>query len=490
MRRLHWVNQLIDRRQQQPDLCRHQACPGNLSACMLVVLLLLTGPALAQTEWTGASSDSWFSAANWIPQAVPTEDSVDIDVTQPNTTRVADQATGDLNLISIGVVNEGLLTITDGGVVNAVDGFIAITEGSGGEVVVEGPLAHWNVSSRIRVGSQGSGKLSITDGAQVTSNVGTVGLAASAQGVTDISGAGSKWTSTTQLVVGWSGIGVLTLQDGAALQTNNGWVGSSEGQGSVSVTNIGSTWISDGYLIIGETLGSGQFEASHGAEISSNRARIGFSSGTGEFTLSGSGTSWSNNDTLAIGMNGGNGTLSIGNGTEVTVGSTVTVGENSTSSGLLIVDGQLDTGGGLIILENGVVTGNGTVNGTVEINGGGALSPAGSQGTLSTGSLQLGEGGAIQFRLGGEGLERGVVQPLLSVDGDVVLAGTLDIIDLGGLDSGEYVLMAFSGTLNDSGLEIGEVPPGFIVALDTSTTGQLGLSVTADEIWHDRFEQD
>ena len=51
--------------------------------------LLSSGPAQAQTQWTGATSTNWFTAGNWNPAAVPgTGTSVQINTTAPNATVV------------------------------------------------------------------------------------------------------------------------------------------------------------------------------------------------------------------------------------------------------------------------------------------------------------------------------------------------------------------------------------------------------------------
>ena len=488
MRKLHWVSHLIDRRLQQPELCRHQTCPGILSACMLAVLLLLTGPALAQTEWTGVTNNNWFFAGNWSPEEVPIQSDVDIDIVDPNVTLVYEQATGTLDLLRVGVFDEGELWVRNGGSIESLDGFIGIEPDSLGSVWVDGAGSSWGVSSRIRVGDRGEGFLSIINGGKVTSSVSTVGLSADSFGGVLVSGEDSQWMSGTQLVIGWSGGGILIADQGGEVTNQNAWVGQNEGAlGMVFVEGAGSRWDSGGFLTVGQGGAVGAFWVIEGAELESADARIGVLDGIGLMILDDAGSSWINTGGLEVGPSGG-GYVFVGSGTLLDVGGEVGAGGQASTYGDLIINGTLQANDGVSVREKGWLGGTGTVNALVTVEDGGTLAPGESAGTLSMGTLVLQEGARLEFDLDAPGTVGLGVNDLVAVSGDLTLDGVIDVVDLGGFGVGAYTLFTYTGALTDNGLTVGTLPDGFMAEVDTTVTGQVRLIVTSERIFKDRFE--
>jgi hypothetical protein len=67
----------------------------------------------------------------------------------------------------------------------------------------------------------------------------------------------------------------------------------------------------------------------------------------------------------------------------------------------------------------------------------------------------------MEYSLGQDGVAGGEKNDLISVTGDLVLDGVLDVLAEDGFGSGTYRLIDFTGTLTDNGLEIGVLPTGF-----------------------------
>jgi hypothetical protein len=55
----------------------------------------------------------------------------------------------------------------------------------------------------------------------------------------------------------------------------------------------------------------------------------------------------------------------------------------------------------------------------------------------------------------------------------------LNIEGLAGFGVGVYRLFDYTGSLTDNGLDLGSLPSGFLYAIDTSTSSQVNLNVSA-----------
>ncbi|WP_334507686.1 autotransporter domain-containing protein [Bradyrhizobium sp. AZCC 1693] len=387
-------------------------------------------PAAAQsTDWTGAASSNWFDASNWT-NGVPVAGggAAAVDATAPNAPVVnAPGAAADV--IAVGVGALGALTMTGGGTLSSVDGYVGYTLGSHGTVTVTGPGSNWSNSQDLYVGYFGTGTLTMEGGGTVSSLYGYVGWVPGSEGTVTVTGAGSTWTNSQNLFVGGAGTGTLTIADGATVSSVNGYVGSINiGGGTVTVTGTGSTWTNSGNLFVGDD-GTGTLTIANGGTVSNMDGYIGrnaFSYGT--VTVTGAGSTWINSGNLLVG-DGGTGTLAIANGgmvsnTDGYLGrsaashGTVTVtgaGSTWTNSGNLVI-GDAGTGtltiaaGGRASGAIGIVGNDTGSHGTVTVTGTGSTWTNGGNlfvGNAGTGALTIADGGRVSNAIGFVGFGAG-----------------------------------------------------------------------------------
>ncbi|MDW6023347.1 autotransporter domain-containing protein [Mesorhizobium sp. BAC0120] len=283
-------------------------------------------------------------------------------------------------------------------------------------------------------------------------------------------------------------------------------------------TYTGGTWIKNGTLQIGNngTVGSIMGDVQNDARLVfarsdiltfagniSGSGSVGVASGTvlltSDNTYAG-GTTIANGGALSLGNNGSSGSITgnvvndgtlffnrsnalllagaiSGNGSifQVAAGTTTLAGDSGAFSGStfvqaggLRVDGKL--GGSLSVTSGGSLGGIGTV-GDVNISG----TLLGVQGhTLTMNSLALDVGSKINVALGAPG-----GAGLFKVSGNLVLDGTLNVTDAGGFGGGVYRVFDYGGTLTDNGLNIGTLPNGTNVAVQTTVANQVNLLVDA-----------
>ncbi len=143
-------------------------------------------------------------------------------------------------------------------------------------------------------------------------------------------------------------------------------------------------------------------------------------------------------------------------------------GSTTVEAGTLAVDGIL---GGNVAVNGGTLQGTGTLAGNVAI---GSSTLAGRQGDVLTfgGNLTLSNSSTVAIALGQPDHSAGV----FNVAGNLTLAGTLDVIDLGGFGKGLYRLFDYSGVLTNNGLSIGGIPAG-INASDLSVQTSIAHEV-------------
>ncbi len=224
---------------------------------------------------------------------------------------VGSTGTGELNIVSGGVVTTNLSTLGD-------------SAGSSGTVNVSG-TGTWTANG-ITVGNQGTGVLNVTGGGQVTSSGMTVGSFSNALGTVTIDGSGSLFTSTSSVVSGSSGNGTVNVTNGATFDVGNN-----------------TFYISDGDS-------TGTFNVSGGSTVASGVTYIGYcgggcSSSVGIANISGAGTVW-NAGSLTVGYEDSEGTLNISAGAVVSSSGDVVVGYFADSPGHVSVTG---TGSQLVL---------------------------------------------------------------------------------------------------------------------------------------------
>ena len=159
-----------------------------------------------------------------------------------------------------------------------------------------------------------------------------------------------------------------------------------------------------------------------------------------------------------------------GTGNLVLTGACVHTGNTSVSQGKLTVNGSLsDTA--TTVGTSGTLGGGGSIAGAVTCDG--TLAPGAPVGTLTLGGgLTLSATSTLDFELG-------TPSDLIAVAGNLALDGTLNITAAPGFGPGVFTLLTYTGSLTNSQLRIGSVPPGFTASVDTATTGQVRLTIVA-----------
>lgn len=156
------------------------------------------------------------------------------------------------------------VSIGNGGVVTVGDRlYLGNTDGSSGDLVVDGSGSRLEIAEHLVIGNAGSGSLEITDGGYVEADI--VRLGSSTAGNTAsliLDGAGSELHADGGIQIGFANTQTMTITDGAGLYTGapnaNPFIGrsyvgyfQSRGQtASVLISGAGSVWEDDNYIII------------------------------------------------------------------------------------------------------------------------------------------------------------------------------------------------------------------------------------------------
>ncbi|PHM60122.1 autotransporter outer membrane beta-barrel domain-containing protein [Xenorhabdus ishibashii] len=336
-------------------------------------------------------------------------------------------------------IESGILQLGDKGTAGSIDNTSKVTIGQGGVLAFD-RTAHTLFAADIEgVGSlhqQGTGDLTLTG------NVTT----------------GKPITVTS---------GKLQFGDGATIGTlsltgidNNGAVIVAGAANSVvtldgEINGTGTLEITGGKAIVtDDSTYSGQTTIGNGATL-----QLGNGGTTGNLAKS----DIVNKGTLALNLNGtsnfdgvisGNGHIEkMGAGvTRISSDSSAFTGSTRVEKGTLVVDNQLGATTSTFNVKNGgSVNGTGIIGGTTTIESGGHLT--GKQGDTLTFSkdLILSSGANVDISLGAEDAS---ASALFNVRGDLTLAGTLNVADLGGLAAGEYDIFHYGGTLTDNGMTL------------------------------------
>uniref|UniRef100_UPI003D9B64C8 autotransporter outer membrane beta-barrel domain-containing protein n=1 Tax=Xanthomonas boreopolis TaxID=86183 RepID=UPI003D9B64C8 len=256
------------------------------------------------------------------------------------------------------------------------------------------------------------------------------------------------------------------------------------GSGTLGLNGDNAGWsggltLGSGTLDLGSTtaLGTGLLDVTGNANLTTGLAGLDLGNainlGTGA-TLGLGGTA----DLSLSGAIGGNGGLNFdGTGTLTLGGANTYLGDTTIASGTLAVNGSIVST--TTIGAGAMLTGTGSM-GDVILNG--ALNPGsiGAAGTLTTGSLFMGSGSLLNYDLGVAGVIGGGGNDLISVNGNLTLDGTLNVVDIGGFGPGVYRLIDYTGALTNNGLDIGTVPGPFSTGdllVQTGVANQVNLVV-------------
>jgi outer membrane autotransporter protein len=176
---------------------------------------------------------------------------------------------------------------------------------------------------------------------------------------------------------------------------------------------------------------------------------------------------------------GADGLVKTTSGTLVLSGTNSYDGVTSVNAGTLVFNGtQTNSKSAVNVMSGATLGGSGVIAGAVDIANGAILAPGNSPGTLTTGSLTLHAGSVLNYEFGNAGTAGGTLNDLTVVNGDLALAGTLNIAQSAGgtFLPGVYRIFDYTGTLTDGGLAIGTAPvaPSGLT-VQTSIANQVNL---------------
>jgi autotransporter-associated beta strand protein len=330
----------------------------------------------------------------------------------------------------------------------------------------------------------------------ITANGGTLN-AASAQAIGGAAlGVAGEVLLTSPFALSLNNVGltsngsVLRVQAPAAVSFG----GVVSGAGSLDLRSIGGT-VS---LLNNNTYAGGTRFANSNVVLGSNTAL-----GTGVASIEGN-TSLSGNAALTLGNAfaiGASNTLTVsgpalaldgqisGDGRLVKQGANALrlsnantyAGGTTVAAGTLSIDNKSGsaTGMGAVQVQSGAtLAGSGAIAGAVNVASGARLSVGNDGvGTLSTGSLTLAAGSTLEMELGQAGSGGGAFNDLLNVEGDLSLAGTLNLAQSAGgtFGPGMYRLINYTGALTANALAIGSAPSRQFLSLQTGIANQINL---------------
>jgi len=427
--------------------------PRVLVAAWLLVSLISSRA--ATFSWTklaaGNASGSWTNQANWSGGTLPTT--------------TADAA----NFSSLDLTADSTITLDGNQAANSLS-FSDVATAS---------AANWIVNA----GSPASSTLSL-GGSNPTINVPSLG-------------SGSAAVINAVL----SGTGGLTKTGVSFLQLNgaNTYSGGTLLSGSDCRISVGNNQaLGTGTVILGATPGAGQiwFNAA-GSRVLTNAFEVrtirwiidastvaGVAAGdltiNGNILLNTGGANvrdiYPNGNNLTL-----NGNLSVtppGNPLNKNGGSTLTLngtntvgGASSVNAGTLIVNGPMNGGATFTVNAGSTLGGTGLFSGVISLASGGNLSVgAGGSGRTTCGGLISVAGAQFNYGLGAT---TNPANGFIKVNGNVLLAGILNLSDLGGFSTGTYTGLQYSGSITLAGLAAGIIPGGKSLLVDTNLPGYV-----------------
>jgi T5SS/PEP-CTERM-associated repeat protein len=212
-----------------------------------------------------------------------------------------------------------------------------------GDVAPVPPSGGGNITSILRVGNTTLGIMHIGGGTGLSQNTDAfVGNNVDAIGYVTLSGVGSNWLLTansSDMTVGAAGVGTVSLEEFAHVDVpGKTTLGSaSTGVGEINITGVGTIWDADD-TVIGESgrgtvniMGGGRF-ATEGTTLGTN------ASGEGRVVIADALSQWRVAGGVTVGV-AGRGTISLLDGGMLRTTSASTLGNSSSSVGLVEISG-------------------------------------------------------------------------------------------------------------------------------------------------------
>ncbi|RYF34585.1 MAG: autotransporter outer membrane beta-barrel domain-containing protein [Comamonadaceae bacterium] len=348
------------------------------------------------------------------------------------------------NALGIAGAISGTGTVTQGGSAASVTTLTGSNTYTGATNVTTGTLALGGTggianSSGVVVGAAGTFSIAGRNapGASIRTLSGAGAVALGAQTLTLTNAAG-----TFSGVIG--GTGALAVTGGTEILTGNN-------------TYTGTTIVGAGATL---QLGAGGATGSVSGNIANNGSLV---------------LNRSNAQTMAAAITGTGSLTQSGTGITTLTGASNFSGATNVNAGGLRVDGTLGTGA-VNVAAGASLGGSGTIGGAVTVANAGVLQLTQGQ-TLTTGALTLNSTSTVNAALGAPGSTTALAQ----VNGALTLDGQLNVTDLGGFGAGVYRLMNYTGALTDNGLQVGAVPAGSSLSVQTAVAQQVNLVNTAGQ---------
>ena len=382
--------------------------------------------------------------------------------------------TGSVMMWNIGDMTSGTggLRVMPGATLNQTQNvFLGYFSNNPGLATLDG--GNWNTSSgaNIVIGRTYPGAMNVQSGTLGALGVITVGM--NTTGLMNLNG-GTLTSNTTLAINSGNGNGTVNITGGTAsfVTVNLGGGGyggtSTSGTGVFNVTG-GSLYVGSGGIV---KSGSGTSACSLNLAGGTLAASANWSTSL-PMNLSSmvafqtaDATNAARNITLGGNLSGTGGLSKTGAGTLTLSGS------NSYTGGTTVNSGTLAVINGLTVANGAALAGSGVVSGTIAVSG--QISPGiNSSGTLTIiGDLSVNANGALRYGLGN-------ASGTVMVNGNLTLGGIVNVFDSGGLTTGTYRLISYTGSFRNNGFALGSMPAyPFNYGLDTSVAGLVNLIVS------------
>ena len=401
------------------------------------------------------------------------------------TATFSESAWTNTGALYVGLYGDGSLTINQGASVTSAQGILGRYGQAKGAVAVDNGT--WTNAGDLFVGhgvtglpdTHPEGQLVVRNGGSVSSVSGFIGYGAGSKGTVEVKGVNdlgkaSSWTMLGELHVGQSGIGTLTISAGGVVKSAVTYLGPEGAAPGGGTLNLNGTAAARGVLETSQVLrGQGSLFVDGGI-LRATTDQPGFLRNFGGVAVLANGVFVdSNGHQIGIDttLTGPWGLTKLGQGTLDLHGLSFLGGLSTVDAGKLLINGNFT--GNLQVNAGATLGGSGQINGSVNVLPGAVLSPGNSPGTLTLGSLTLGQDAHLIIELG-------ALSDHLTINGDLTLDGFIDFIGdpvfyaNGPLPS----FISYTGTLIDHGIVIGTLPDGVdqqAFALDFSTPGVVGV---------------